>query len=137
MTETLLPEEIKPALQNGLPCVVVTCSKAGIPNVTYISQVYFVDDRHIAVSFQFFNKTIRNVRENPNVTVALTDLAGESYWTLAARYIRSETDGPIFDEMDMQVEAIASATGMSGVFKLKAADIYEVDSCTRIHMSGE
>jgi hypothetical protein len=33
--------------------------------------------------------------------------------------------------MDMQIEAIASMTGMKGIFKLKAADIYRVISVTK------
>jgi hypothetical protein len=33
--------------------------------------------------------------------------------------------------MDMQIEAIASMTGMKGIFKLRAADIFKVLSVTR------
>ena len=121
-----LPEEIRPVLDNGIPAVMVTCSASGVPNTTIISQVYHVDETHVALSFQFFNKTIRNVRENPRANVTVQDIPGLTLWILELEFERSETEGPIFDTMDMQIEAIASATGMSGIFKLRAADIYRV-----------
>ena len=132
MAATMLPPEIRPVLENGVPAVMVTCSADGVPNVTVISQVYPVDDAHVALSFQFFSKTIRNVRENPRAYVCVSDLEGFAHWELQLEFQRSETDGPVFDAMDMQIEAIASMTGMSGIFKLRAADIYRVVSVERV-----
>jgi len=132
---TRLPDEIRPVLDNGIPAVMVTCSSDGIPNVTVISQVYYVDETHAALSFQFFSKTIRNVRENPNASLCLSDIDRSEHWLLDLEYDRSETEGPIFEQMDMQIEAIASLVGMKGVFKLKAADIFRVVSVTKT--SGE
>ena len=126
MRLTHLPPEIRPVLENGIPAVMVTCSADGTPNTTVISQVYYVDETHAALSFQFFSKTIRNVRENPHASLALSDFERDLFWVLDLEYVRSETEGPVFEAMDMQIEAIASATGMSGIFKLKAADIYRV-----------
>lgn len=126
-----LPDEIRAVLDNGIPALMVTCSADGIPNTTVISQVYYVDETHVALSFQFFNKTIRNVRENPRAHVTVQDIPGFALWTLELRFDHSETDGPVFEAMDMQIEAIASATGMSGIFKLRAADIYDVLSVER------
>lgn len=131
MSGMRLPGDIKPVMDNGVPAVMVTCSAAGVPNATVISQVYYVDDTHVALSFQFFSKTIQNVRENPRAFVCLNDLVGHAHWVLDLEFQRSETEGPIFDTMDMQIEAIASATGMSGIFKLRAADIYRVLSVAR------
>jgi predicted pyridoxine 5'-phosphate oxidase superfamily flavin-nucleotide-binding protein len=116
MSDSPINAQLRQAMQAGLPAAMVSCSKDGIPNTTYISQVYCVDDHHVALSFQFFSKTIRNVRENPRVAVSVIDLAVGCHWTLDLRYSHSEESGPIFDDMDMQLEAIASATGMSGVF---------------------
>ena len=127
-----LPEQIRPVLQNGVPALLVTCSADGVPNATILSQVYFVNQTYVALSFQFFNKTVRNVRENPHACVCLNDIAGYSNWILHIQYDHSETEGPIFDEMDMQIEAIASATGMSGIFKLRSADIYRVKSAKKV-----
>ena len=128
---TRLPDEIRPVLDSGTPAVMVTCSSDGIPNVTVISQVYYVDDTHAALSFQFFSKTIRNVRENPRAYVRVWDMIGHTSWVLQLEFQHSETEGPVFDAMDMQIEAIASTTGMSGIFKLRAADIYRVVSVER------
>ena len=124
----LLPDEIRPVMENGVPVVVATCSADGIPNVSIVSEVYYVDPGTIALSFQFFSKTIRNVRENPRAYVCLSDIAGRSHWAMQLEFQRSETEGPIFDAMDMQIEAIASATGMSGIFKLRSADLYKIAS---------
>ncbi len=125
----------KPATLAGsgsMRAVMVTCSAAGIPNVTVISQVYYVDETHAALSFQFFSKTIRNVRENPRAYVRVWDMIGHASWVLQLEFQHSETEGPVFDAMDMQIEAIASTTGMSGIFKLRAADIYRVVSVERV-----
>jgi hypothetical protein len=126
MTMVPLPPEIRLVLDNGVPALMATCSADGTPNATIISKVHYVDETHVALSFQFFNKTIRNVRENPRAWVGLTDYMGQADWGMDLAFERSETEGPIFDAMDMQIEAIASATGMSGIFKLRAADIYRV-----------
>jgi hypothetical protein len=132
MGEVKLPEEIKPVMENGIPAQVVTCSAEGVPNVTVLSRVYYVDRGHVALSNQFFSKTVRNVRENPRACVRLADIEGFTTWILQVEFDHSETEGPTFDAIDMQIEAIASMTGMSDVFKLKAADIYRVTSMEKI-----
>ncbi len=130
-----LPDEIKAAMQGVIPSHVVTCSADGTPNASAISQVYYVDGDQVALSHQFFNKTKRNVQENPKATVWLIHPESFDTWDLELEFDHSETQGPIFDAMDMQIEAIASMVGMKGIFKLRAADIFRVVSVTRT--SGE
>jgi len=127
----MLPDEIKPAMQGVIPAHVVTCSLDGTPNVSVISQVYYVDSDHVALSYQFFNKTTKNIRENPHAVVWLISPETFESWDLEIEYDHSETSGPVFEAMDMQIEAIASMTGMKGIFKLKAADIYRVKSARK------
>jgi hypothetical protein len=131
----VLPDEIKPAMQGVFPSVIVTCSLDGEPNTTVISQVYYVDEDHVALSFQFFNKTVRNVRENPHAYAVVIHPETFDEWHLKIQYDHSEEDGPIFDAMEMQLEAIASLTGMSGIFHLKAADIYSVKAVRNMGQS--
>jgi hypothetical protein len=122
----MIPAEAKPSMQGAFQSILATCNPDGTPNITSVSQVWYVDPTHVAVSFQFFNKTVQNLRANPQASIRLFDPNGTDHWAIDARFVREETEGPTFDAMEMQLEAIASMTGMEGVFKLKGAHIYEV-----------
>lgn len=122
----ILPDEIKAAMQGVIPSHVVTCSHDGTPNASAISQVYYVDADHVALSHQFFNKTKRNLEENPRAMAWVISPETFEAWDLDLEFVRSDTSGPIFDIMEMQLEAIASMVGMKGIFKLQAADVFRV-----------
>ncbi|MEK9697936.1 MAG: pyridoxamine 5'-phosphate oxidase family protein [Candidatus Poseidoniales archaeon] len=128
----IITEQHLPAMQGVIPSTITTCSAAGEPNTTVITQVWYVDEDHVALSHQFFNKTRRNIAENPQVVAMISSPEDFSTYSLSLVYERTETEGPLFDEMDMKLEAIASMTGMSGIFKLLGADIYKVDSIEQI-----
>jgi adenylate cyclase len=119
--------DLPPACYQGVvPAIVATCDAKGIPNSTYLSQVHLVDDTHVALSCQFFNKTKRNVLENPYACVELHDPETFDAYRLELRYLRAETEGPLFDGMSLRIEAIAYHAGMQGIFRLLSADVYEV-----------
>jgi adenylate cyclase len=123
-------ESLTTCFQGLLPAQLYTCSSDGVPNAAYLSHVEYVDSRHVALSFQFFNKSRRNVGENPQALVIVQDPDTGQGWQLDLRYVRSETSGPLFDRMDLRIEAIASYCGLKGIFKLRAADVYEVLAVT-------
>ena len=71
---------IRRCLEGAVPAAMSTCAPDGTPNVVYISQVFYVDERHVALSFQFFNKTRRNVLANPYATVLVLDPRTAAHW---------------------------------------------------------
>jgi adenylate cyclase len=119
-------ESLGTCLQGLWPAMLYTCSRNGVPNAAYLSQVEYVDATHVALSFQFFNKSRHNITENPHALVSVIDPDTGQGWSLRLRYRRSEESGPLFDRMSWRIEAIASYCGLKGIFRLRAADIYEV-----------
>jgi adenylate cyclase len=123
----MMPLEALTSCFQGLcPATLYTCSRDGVANAAFLSHVEYVDSQHVALSFQFFNKSKANISENPHALVRLIDPDTSQGWRLRLRYIRSETSGPVFERMALRIEAIASYSGLKGIFRLLAADIYEV-----------
>ena len=76
--------------------------------------------------------TRENVLANPRVTLYLVHPVTLARYRIAARYLRTETAGPLFESMKAKLAGIASHTGMSGVFRLQGADIYHVLEIRRV-----
>jgi adenylate cyclase len=125
-------EDLWACFQGMVPAALSTCANDGTPNITFISQVHYVDARHVAISFQFFNKTHRNIRENPFASVVVLDPRTLHAYRLRLRYDHSEETGSLFDSMSLQLQVVASYSGMTQVFRLLAADVYEVLGAERL-----
>jgi adenylate cyclase len=119
-------DSIRACLEGVVPSIVATCATDGEPNLTYVSHVHYVDRTHVALSFQFFNKTRANILANPRATVFLVDPHTAARYVLHVRYLRTESSGALFEKMKAYLAGIASHTGMAGVFKLQGSDVYEV-----------
>ena len=125
-------DAIRICLEGAIPANIATCSGDGVPNVAYLSQVEYVDPAHVALSFQFFNTTRKNVLANPVARLILTDPETVARYRLRIRYLRTETAGPLFERMKAKLAGIASHTGMAGVFKLQGSDVYAVEEIERL-----
>jgi hypothetical protein len=128
MSARMRMADLARCFQGVLPSIIATSDARGTPNVAYLSQIYVIDERHVALSRQFFNKTSRNLDENPVACIEVGDPLTMQAYRMRLTFLRSETSGPLFDSMKVRIDAIASHTGMEGIFRLIAADVFEVQS---------
>ena len=124
-------ESIMGSLQGVIPSPFATVAPNGMPNVTYMSMVQYVDSDRVAIARQYLNKTAANLQENPLAQVVVVDPATIDQYVLDLEYLATETAGSAFDAMQSTLEAIGAHTGVGGVARLRGVDIHRVVACTR------
>ncbi|OCW59082.1 GAF domain-containing protein [Hoeflea olei] len=124
--------DIRDSLEGVIPSVIATTDTEGMPNISYLSHVHFVDDRHVALSNQFFSKTAANVASNGRATVMVVDGSTGQQHIMDLVFERSETEGEVFDRVAAQLAVVSREQGMGDVMKLRALDVYRVMDCRAV-----
>ncbi|MBD1549269.1 GAF domain-containing protein [Roseibium aggregatum] len=125
-------ENLRRSLEGVVASVLATCDGDGMPNVSMISQVHYVDADHVALSYQFFNKTRRNLLLTKAASVLISDPATMASHRLELEFVETRTSGPLFESMKAKLAGIASHHGMEGVFRLLGADIFRIRSIAEV-----
>ena len=122
----VLSIQIKQALEGVFPSYIITVSKDGFPTNTSLSQVCYVDERHIALPDKTFIKACQNLKEVPSICAEVVDPITLRNWNLELKYLNTVEQGPIFEKMAGKVGKLFSLVGIEDLFHLKGAEIYEV-----------
>ncbi|MGB3069549.1 MAG: GAF domain-containing protein [Ottowia sp.] len=117
---------IRRILDGAIPPTLCTASSEGVPHVNLLSHVEYVDEHHVALTYQFFNRSRDNVLATRRACLMLEDPGSGANVVLQLRYLRTEAEGPLFERLRAKLAGIAAHTGMEHVFRLRGADIYEV-----------
>ncbi len=121
-----------------IPSILATASEEGVPNISYLSHVARVDDRHIALSNQFFGKTMANLRANPRAEVLVVDGAIGRQYRLDVVWLREDSEGPVFERISAALNASSAQIGMADVMRLTSVGLFRVDGIHPLpHPSGE
>ena len=123
---------LRELMEGAVPSTVATCAPDGTPNVSFVSQLHYVDEAHVALSYQFFSKTRQNVLANPRACVLSINPETGAQYRFELQYLRTESTGALFESMKAKLAGIASHTGMTGVFRLLGSDIYRVLDVQRV-----
>jgi adenylate cyclase len=122
-------ESIRACFAGVFPTQFATCSPDGTPNVIAVSLVHYVDTERVAVSRQFLRKTSDNVEANRKAQLFVTDPQTFAEYRLDTVFLHTETEGPAFEAAKANLDAVASQSGMSDVFRLRGVDIHRVIRC--------
>jgi len=123
---TIRLRDLSACFEGVIPSIIATADPDGMPNISYLSHVQLVDDKHVALSNQFFSKTAVNVRANPAAALLVVDARNGEQYRLDVRFERSLQSGELFQEMAVQLRAASAQIGMADIMRLRGIDIYGV-----------
>ena len=120
-------QRIREIFENQQIVVLATATKKGIPNVVPIAAKKIIDDETILISDQFLNKTLTNMKDNPQVALTCWD-KNEGYQIKGMATI--ETSGPLYQDTARWIEELGRKLNIpmksKGAVVVKITEIYDV-----------
>src|SRR6185436_8630386 len=90
---------VRRMMEGVIPPILCTASPDRVPNVSYLSLCEYVDPLHIALSYQFFNRSRENVLATRRASLTLDDPYTGAGVVMQLEYQRTETEGPVFERL--------------------------------------
>lgn len=123
---------VRRMMEGVVPPTLCTASPDGMPSVNYLSLAEYVDPQHVALSNQFLNRSRANVLATGRASLTLDDPYSGAGVVMQLQFVRTETEGPVFERIRAKLAGVASHSGMDKVFHLRGADIYKVLELRRV-----
>lgn len=122
-----MTERMKELFTKVPTAVLTTATIDGIPNAVPVGAKKIIDDETILISDQYFNKTLANLKSNPQAAVTFWE--GHEGYQLKCS-ITIETQGARFEETAKWIEALGNKAGhplqSKGAVILNIKEIYGV-----------
>ncbi|MDD3446675.1 MAG: GAF domain-containing protein, partial [Zavarzinia sp.] len=118
--------DLAACFEGVIPSIIATVDDGGMPNISYLSQVHYVDDEHVALSNQYFTKTAANVRSRGTASLIVVDGRTGAQYVLDIAFEDSFATGELFERMSDHLNAMSAQQGMAGMMSLRSADLYRV-----------
>jgi hypothetical protein len=122
-----MTERMKTLFDNVKTVVLSTATPDGVPNAVPVGAKKIIDDETILISDQFFNKTLENMKVNPQVAVTFWE--GREGYQIKGR-ITIETSGRRYEDTVEWINQISARVGFplqsKGAVILKIEAIYGI-----------
>ena len=125
-------KSIRRMLEGLMPPCMTTVTPDGMPHVNHVSHAEYVDENHVALTWQFQNASRANILATRRACLSFDDPTSGTGFVMQIEYLRTETAGPVFERLRAKLAGIASHSGMEGVFRLRGADVYRVLELRRV-----
>ena len=120
-------QRMKEIFEKQQTIVLGTATKEGVPNVVPIGAKKIIDEETILISDQFFNKTLKNIKDNPHVAITIWD-NHEGYQLKGT--VTIETSGARFEETAKWIEEMGKSKNIPlksrGALIVQLTEIYSV-----------
>lgn len=118
-----LNEAVKSVIAKTKIFPVATASKNGVPNVVPFAFVKVYDEDTILLADNFMNKSLNNLKENPEMAICVWDTESNQSYQIKGP-VTIVTSGKVFEETVQWVKGVMEQMAPKSALLLKAAHVY-------------